>query len=163
MRVLLVTWTDDLKEKLSILNPELKYLVIVTDDVESAKKILEGIGLPQSLIQPFYVLKDCLKIFRYDYCICVENSWWSTSLSDKIKKYGVPQNKIISFCALNSPMNFLLERSLRYFREHATDFEIFATGISHVEKAIDVTKFKRKLFNFGRGSQDLYYNMRGGV
>ena len=41
MRVLLVTWTDQLFEKLSILNPELEYCAIVTDEVEPAKKILE--------------------------------------------------------------------------------------------------------------------------
>lgn len=37
---------------------------------------------------------------------------------------------------------------------------MFATGISLVEKCLDVTRFKLKLFNFGRGSQDLYYNFQ---
>ena len=70
------------------------------------------------------------------------------------------QDKILTFYALNSWDNFLLERSLRYFKEHAAEFEMFATGISYVEKCLDVTRFKRKLFNFGRGSQDLYYNFQ---
>ena len=73
MRVLLVTWSEHLFEKLSTLNPELEYCAIVTDYVESSKKILERVGLPQNLIQPLYDLKECVKDFHYDYCICAEN------------------------------------------------------------------------------------------
>lgn len=160
MRVLLVTNTNDLAKKLEILNPKLEYCAIVTDEVEPAKKILAHFGLPKNLIQPFHALKDCVKDFPCDYCLCVENWWWSLVLTNKAKKYGMPQDKLISFCALNSPINFLLERSLRYFKKNATEFEMFATGISHVEKALDVTRFNHKIFNFGRGSQDLYYNFQ---
>lgn len=160
MRVLLVTNTNDLAKKLKILNPKLECCAIVTDDVESAEKILSHFALPKNLIQPFHALKECVNDLSYDYCLCVENGWWDLALTNKSKKYGVSQDKLISFCALNSPVNFLLERSLRYFKEHASEFEIFATGISHVEKALDVTCFKYKTFNFGRGSQDLYYNFQ---
>ena len=160
MRILLVTTTNDLVKKLTILNPKLEYCAIVTDDVESAKKVLKNVGLSKNLIQPFYALKECIKDLRYDYCFCIENSWWDLAFTNKSKKYGVSQDKLISFCDLVSPVNFLLERSLRYFKKHAAEFEIFATGISHVEKALDVTCFKHKTFNFGRGSQDLYYNLQ---
>ena len=37
---------------------------------------------------------------------------------------------------------------------------MFATGISCTEVGLDVTRFKRKLFNFARSSQDLYYNFQ---
>ncbi len=160
MRVLLVTWTDQLLQNLSILNPELEYCAIVTDEVELAKKNFERAGLRTDLIHPLYELKECVKNFYYDYVLCIENGWWQTSLSDALKDYDAPQEKILNFCALLFTNNFLLERSFRYFKEHATEFEMFATGISYVEKCLDITKFKRKLFNFGRGSQDLYYNFQ---
>ena len=37
-------------------------------------------------------------------------------------------------------------------------YEIFSTGISYIRDAIDVTKFKKRIFNFGMGSQELYYD-----
>ena len=160
MRVLLVTWTDQLLQNLSILNSELEYCAIVTDEVEIAKKNFERANLRTDLLYSLYELKECVKNFYYDYILCVENGWWQTSLSDTLKDYDVPREKILNFCSLIFTNNFLLERSLRYFKEHAAEFEMFATGISYVEKCLDVTKFKRKLFNFGRGSQDLYYNFQ---
>lgn len=56
--------------------------------------------------------------------------------------------------------SFLLERSLRYYQNHWQEFEIFATGISYMAHAIDANLFKRKIFNFGRAAQDLYYNFQ---
>ena len=73
MRVLLVTWTDQLLQKLSILSPELEYCAIVVDEVEPAKKILERVGLSPNLIHPLYDLKECVKDFYYDCVMCVEN------------------------------------------------------------------------------------------
>lgn len=160
MRVLLVTWTDHLLQKLQILSPQLEYCAIVVDEVEPARKILERVNLPKSLLRPLHELKDCVRDFYYDYVICLENGWWGNTLASKVQEYDVPRNKILNFCATTSVHNFLLERSLRYFKEHAAEFEMFATGISYVEKALDITRFKRKLFNFGRGSQDLYYNFQ---
>ncbi len=156
MKILLVTWTEKLSDKLLFLNPELEYCAIVTDDVESAKKILEQVGLSPNLIYPFYDLKACLKNFYFDYLLCLDNGWEMKFLSFA-QECGVPKEKII---ALNFPLNdnFLVERSLRYFKEHAAEFEIFATGMSYAEVSLDVTQFKRPLFNFARSSQDLYYN-----
>lgn len=159
MRVLLVTWTDQLIQKLSVLNPELEYCAIVVDEVEPAKKILERVGLPKGLLYPFYELKECTRDFHFDYVLCLENWFDATALAKETGAYDVPKDKILNV-APNVANNFLLERSLRYFKEHAAGFEMFATGISYVEAGLDVTRFKRKLFNFGRGSQDLYYNFQ---
>ena len=73
MRILLVTWTDRLSDNLSLLNPELKYCAIAVDEVEPAKKILERVGLPQTLLKPLYELKDCVRDMYYDYVLCVED------------------------------------------------------------------------------------------
>ncbi|MBR4904697.1 MAG: hypothetical protein IKZ53_08490 [Selenomonadaceae bacterium] len=159
MRILLVTWTDQFLAKLQILNPELEYCAIVVDEVEPAKKILEQVGLSKELLYPFYELKECVKNFYYDYIVCLENYWDATALSTKLNEYEVQNNKILNV-APNVINNFLLERSLRYFKEHVAEFDMFATGISYVEAGLDVTRFKHKLFNFGRGSQDLYYNFK---
>ena len=158
MRIFLVTWSEQLLEKLSTLNSELEYCAIVVDEVEPAKKILERVGLPKSLIYPLYDLKECVKDFYYDYVLCVENSWGRDFLKI-VLEYNVPKNKIIGlnfFC--ND--NFLIERSLKYFEKHAAAFEMFATGLSYTEIGLDVTRFKKKLFNFARSSQDLYYNFQ---
>lgn len=158
MRILLVTWTEQLPAKLQILNPELECCAIVVDEVEPAKKTLEKIGLPNELLHPLYDLKECVKDFYYDYIICSENAWEKNFLLE-VQKYDVPRNKIIPLNCM-SYSDFWLERALRYYKEHATEFEMFATGISFTEKGLDVTQFKRKLFNFGHSSQDLYYNFQ---
>lgn len=158
MRVLLVTWTDQLLEKLSILNPELEYCAIVVDEVEPAKEILKRVGLPASLLHPMYELKECVNNFYYDYVLCVDNGWADDFLK-VIQDYDVPKNKCVGLNFLDNS-NFLVERSLRYFKEHASEFEMFATGMSYAEVGLDVTQFKRKLFNFARSSQDLYYNFQ---
>lgn len=159
MRVLLVTWTDQLLQKLSVLNPQLEYCAIVVDEVEPAKNILKRVGLPKELLYPLYELKECVRDFHFDYVLCVENGFDATALAKEVREYGAPKDKVLNI-APNVVNNFVLERSLRYFREHATEFELFATGISYVEAGLDVTRFNRKLFNFGRGSQDLYYNFQ---
>ena len=158
MRILLVTWTDQLSSKLQILNPELEYCAIVTDDVESAKKFCAQVGLSQNLVYPLYDLRECIKNFYYDYILCVDNGL-STDFPSFVQKCDVPKDKILAF-NFSSIENFLLERSLRYFKEHATKFEIFATGMSYAEVGLDVTQFKRPTFNFSRSSQDLYYNFQ---
>lgn len=159
MRVLLVTWTDQLLKKLSFLHPQLEYCAIVVDEVEPAKKILERVGLPKGLLYPLYELKECVRDFYFDYVLCVENGFDAIALAKEVREYGVPKEKVLNL-ALNVVNNFFVERSLRYFKEHAAEFELFATGISYVEAGLDVTRFNRKLFNFGRGSQDLYYNFQ---
>ena len=160
MRVLLVTWTEQLLQKLSILNPALEYCAIVVDDVEAAQKSFEKAGRSTDLLRPLYDLPECLRDFHYDYVLCVENGWWQIELVEEAKRCGAPPDKLLNFCSLNDVCNFLFERALRYFEEHAAEFEMIATGISYTEKCLDVTRFKRKLFNFGRGSQDLYYNLK---
>ena len=158
MRVLLVTWTDQLLEKLSTLSPELEYCAIVTDESEVARKLLEPFGFPKNLIYPLYDLKECVRDFYYDYVLCVGNGW-ERNLIMSVQKYGVPKDKIVGF-SLPYKTNFVLERNLRYFKEHAADFDMFATGISYFRGNLDVTYFKKKLFNFAIPSQDLYYNFQ---
>ena len=169
MKILLVTWTDKLLEKFLLLNPELKYCAIAVDEVKPAEKILECVGLPKTLLRSLYELKECVRDMYYDYILCVEDGE-ARNFSNMLRKYDVPKNKIIE---LNPTYDsFLIERSFRYFKEHATEFEMFATGMSYTERGLDITQFKRKLFNFARTSQDLYYNFltakfavlcRGGV
>lgn len=160
MRVLLVTWTDQLQQKLSILNPELEYCAIVVDEVEPAKEILKRVGLPATLLHPLYDLKECVRDFYYDYVLCVETGFYDEKIMTVLQKYDVSKDKFLSFANLNSPQNFALDRILRYFKEHAQEFEIFATGISYTQVCLDVTQFQRKLFNFGKSSQDLYYDFQ---
>ena len=157
MRVLIVSWTKNLLMNLAALNPGLEVSAIITDEVEVARKFLEPIDFPPNLIYPLCDLKDCVKDFYYDYIICAENPW-KNDFGDVLTAYDVPKEKIISFNA--SPGNFMIERSLRYFKEHAAEFDMFATGISYTQDGLDVTRFKRKLFNFARSSQDLYYNFQ---
>ena len=112
------------------------------------------------MLYPLYDLPECLRDFHYDYVLCVENGWWRTELVEEAKRCGAPPNKLLNFCKLNSFRNFFIERALKYFEEHAEEFELFATGISLIESGLDVTRFKQKLFNFGRSSQDLYYSFK---
>ncbi|MBR7024767.1 MAG: hypothetical protein IKI08_02000 [Selenomonadaceae bacterium] len=160
MRVLLVTWSDQLFEKLSVLNPELEYCAIVVDEVEPAKKILERVGLPQDLLYPMAELKNCVKKINYDYLLHVQDYFYNGKIMLELPKYGVPNNKVISFGTLTIEQNFKTEQTLRYFKEHVSEFEMFATGISEAFSGIDVTQFKRPLFNFAKPSQDLYYDFQ---
>ena len=160
MRVLLVTWTDQLLEKLSILNPELEYCAIVVDEVEPAKDILKRVGLPASLLYPLYDLKECVRDFFYDYVLCVETNTYDSKITDIVQNYDVPKEKLLNLAALLSVQNFKTEQVLRYYKEHAAEIEIFATGISYAEVGLDATQFKRKFFNLAKSSQDLYYDFQ---
>ena len=120
MRVLLVTWTDQLQQKLMFLNPEIEYCAIVTDEVEPAKEILKRIGLSQDLIYPLYDLKECVNNFYYDYVLCVDNDWGRAFL-ELLREYEVPTNKRVGLNLLSSN-NFIVERVLNYFEKHASEF-----------------------------------------
>ena len=157
MRVLFVAWTENILMNLAALNPGLEFRAIFTDEVEVARKNLAATNFPPDLIYPLYDLKECVKDFHYDYIICAENPW-KHDFEEVLTSYDVPKEKIFSFDA--SLGNFMIERSLRYFKEHVAEFDMFATGISCTEVGLDVTQFKRKLFNFARSSQDLYYNFQ---
>ena len=145
-------------EKLSTLNPELEYCAIVTDDVEQAQRILEQVGLSKDLVYPLYELKECVEEIYCDYVLCVGDGWQDDFLKT-VQEYDVPKEKILALNFLSRD-NFLIGRSLKYFEEHAAEFDMFATGLSYAEVGLDVTRFKRKLFNFARSSQDLYYNLQ---
>ena len=158
MVILLVTWTDQLLKKLSALNPQLEFCAIVVDDVESAQEILQRVGLPKDLLYPLYELKECTEELYYDYVLCADDGWGDDFLKI-VQDYDVPKEKILALNFLCRD-NFLVERSLHYFKEHAAEFDMFATGLSYAEVGLDVTRFKRKLFNFAHSSQDLYYNLQ---
>lgn len=159
MRVLLVTWIDKLAEKLAVFNPELDYCAIVVDDVESAKKISEQIGLPEELFHSMDDLKKCIETFDYDYVLCVQDKFYDVKVN-MLQKYDLPKEKVLSFAALPTVSNFQTKRRLTYFSEHSQEFEIFATGTSTAETSIDIREFKRKAVNFATSSQDLYYNLQ---
>ena len=158
MKLLLVTTANKLAEKLAVLSPELGYCAAVVDNVNSAKEIFAQVGLPQVPLYPMKTLKKRVETLEYDYVLLVQDKFYSLGIIRKLQSCGLPTDKLISFAQLPGRGNWQTERPLRYHREHAQDFEIFATGISTVEKGIDPEKFNGKLFNFGRGSQDLYYN-----
>lgn len=155
-----MTWTDRLLQKLWTLNPALEYCAIVVDEIEPAKKILERVGLSKTLLHPLYELKECVRDFFYDYIICVETDFYDEKLTNLINTYDVPKEKLVNFADFSSAGNFHTERNLRYFKAHAAEFEMFATGISYTQYGLNVTQFKRKAFNFGKSSQDLYYDFQ---
>lgn len=159
MKVLLVTWIDKLKEKLEALSPELEYCAIVVDNVEPAKEVLEQVGLSQELIHPLDELKACADSLSYDYALCIQDRFYDSKIS-RLYNSGLPTEKVVGFAALPGTANWQTERQLRYYREHFQEFEIFATGTSTVETAIDVKQFKRKAINFATSSQDFYYNFQ---
>ena len=160
MRVLLATLTDQLLEKLSVLNPELEYCAVVVDEVEPAKKILERTGLSKDLLFPMTELKACAEGFSYDYALCVQKHFYDKTIISELQKYDVPKDKIMSFAYLPSAINFQVEKALRYYQEHSQEIQTFATGISHAAHGLDVTQFKRKTFNLAKPSQDLYYDFK---
>ena len=160
MRVLLITITDELAGKLAVLNPELEYCAVVTNEVESAKEILASVGLSQVPIYSMRQLETCVKNSDYDYVLRVQSKVYGEKILDRLLKYGVPANKILSFASLTSRLNFNVKRTLSYYKEHSQDFEMFATGISTACMGINPRFFKRKLFNFAKPSQDLYYDFK---
>ena len=159
MRVLLVTWIEQLLKKLSAFNPELEYCAIVVDEVEPAKEILSSVGLSHDLLRSMSELKTCLKNFEYDYILCLQDKPYDGTIN-VFKKYKVPTEKLMSFANLQGKSNFQTERHLRYYREHSKEFGIFATGTSTTEAGIDIRRFKYKGINFATSSQDLYYNLQ---
>jgi len=160
MRILLVTLTDVLPYALTqVLNPANDYCAIVVDEPDIAKKNLINEPQPLDKIYPFYELKECIKNNYYDAVLFMcEHPIWHTII-EQIRAYGVPGNKFlnvsISYSTRHRP--FLLERALRYYKEHAAEFEMFATGGCYTELGLDNTKFRYKLFNVGKGNQDLYF------
>ena len=141
------------------MNHKLEYCAIVVDEIEPTKDILENVGLSQVPLYPIDNIKECIEKLQYDYILCVQG-WGGMKLATSVRKYASPATKVLCFSGLVENYNFLLERSRRYFKEHAAEFEIFSTGISNVATGIEPSQFERKLFNFGRGSQDLYYNFQ---
>ena len=155
MNVLLVTTANNLAEKLNALNPELEYAAIVTDDIETAKKTLAQVGLDKCFVSSMDELIRCVEYLWYDYIICVQDYFYDQQIN---RLEGLPVEKIICFAELQTEKNFQTERVLRYYQEHVQDFEMFATGISYIWDGLDITQFKRKLLNFAKQSQDLYYD-----
>lgn len=160
MKILLVTSAKKLEEKFAALNPELEYCAIVTDDVKSAKKFLESTGLSEVPLYPMKNLKKCLENLDYDYIVPVQEQIYSAEIMQELSKYNAPKRKVISFAALNHEINFMTECRLRYYKEHAQEFEIFVTGISGAYYGVDVSQFKRKTINLAKPSQDLYYDFQ---
>ena len=153
MRVLLMTFSELLPFALTqVLNPKLEYCAIVVDEPDQSKKILANTPLEKAVF-PFYELKECVENFHYDCAISISLGW-----DNLTKKYGIPKNKFVNLLSIHTYDNFLMEKALRYYREHSTEFKLIATGMSYTECAIISKQFKDKLFNFGRGTQDLYYD-----
>ena len=170
MKILIATLSDMLPSLLDkVLSPEVKFSAVVVDNVESAKKLL-----PSKKIFPLYDLKECVTKLDYDLVVCITPlRIYSQSLQKQVLKFGLPTNKIVSFVIINDfdedflsntfpryrmSDPFLLERSLRYYKKHSSEFEIFATGMSYTAYGLDTSKFKHKLFNFAGSSEDIYYD-----
>ena len=160
MRILLVTLSDILPFALTqVLNPELEYCAIVVDEPDISKKMFKDYPQITNVIFPFHELKECIENFYYDIAVCISSSRLRYDvLPNELKHYGLDANKIISLQDIHTDANFSIEKSLRYYKEHVAEFEMFAIGMSYTELSIIPKLFKRKLFNFGRGSQDLYYD-----
>lgn len=157
MSVLIVTYAKTLPDSLANLNPEIEYAAIVVDNVESAKKNLAQVGLSKNFVCPMEELTNCIEYLWYDYIFCL-GIGWGDKLLQLVQEYGAPKDKIVGINFRNGV--FLTERSHRYFKEHCAEFDMFATGISYAETGLNVDCFKRKIFNFARSSQDLYYNFQ---
>lgn len=162
MRILLVTLHENFPYALlNVLNPANEFCAIVTDEVEPAKNFCEKVGLNKNLIFQMYELKECIKNFYYDYAILFSDGRLTFGdFPDEMRNYGLPKNKFVHIAITNVTEHnpFILETGLRYFEEHSAEVEMFATGMSYTAFCLDTTKFKYKLFNFARASQDLYYD-----
>ena len=157
MKILLLTFSGFLPVAFKdVLNTKNEYSPIVVEDVEAARKFLSQFNYPENLIYPIYELKECAENFYFDVCISIT----PYGVLDRYARKYIPKNKFVNLVQIETPQNFLLERALRYYQMHANDFEIFSTGMSYVECGINPKYFKRKLFNFGRGTQDLYYDYK---
>lgn len=159
MRILLITLTDVLPYAfMKVLNPGNDYCAIVVDDDEKAKKMLENVPQLKEKIFPFYELPECIENFYYDFVLCICDGRFFWNIHNRVSKCGLPRTKF--FHVFVGTSNFDIEKTLRYYKEHAAEFKMFATGISYTSVALDVDKFKHKLFNFAVSSQDLYYDYK---
>lgn len=156
----MVTLTETLTYALTqVLSPELEYCAIVVDEPDIAKKNLTNESLRDKIF-PLYELKECIQNNDYDaFLFMFAHPVWYI-LIEQIREYGVHSNKCINIHLSYSTKEtaFLLDKNLRYYKEHAAEFEMFATGGCYAELSLDNTKFRYKLFNLGNGSQDLYYD-----
>ena len=142
-----------------VLNPENDYCAIVVDKPEDTKKIVAQHNLSEELIYPLYDLKECISKLQFDYLLFLSDQRSAcSSLKNQFRNYGLPKEKVIDVICVNSDLHFRMKRAMQYYKEHSAEFEMFATGLCYAEIGLDVNQFKRKLFNFGRGSQDLYYD-----
>ena len=162
MRVLLVTLTDLLPFVLTnVLNPALDYCAIVVDEPDPAKKMLTNVPPLRDKIFPFYELKECIENYHYDFLIYTPTDYSNRgTFANAINKYKPDKNKVLELFQINVPENFLVERALRYYGQHAKEFEMVSIGMSYLQDAIVPKLFKKKLFNFGIASQDLYYDYK---
>ena len=160
MRVLLMTLTETLPYSLTqVFSPELEYCAIVVDEPDIAKKKLANEPIRDKIF-PLYELKECIQNNDYDaFLFMFAHPVWYT-LIEQIREYGVQSNKCINIHLSYSTKerHFLLDKNLRYYKEHAAEFEMFATGGCYAKLSLDNTKFRYKLFNLGNGTQDLYYD-----
>ena len=160
MRILLVTMTDLLPVSLThVLNSALDYCAIVVDEPAIAKNMLKNVPPLRDKIFPFYELKECLEDNYFDFVLFISDGRSSWNIDEKFIKYGLPREKVFNLNISHGvTRNHILEKTLRCYKEHAKEFEMFATGTSIIAVGLDANKFKYKLFNFGRTSQDLYYD-----
>ena len=161
MRVLLVTLSQVLPiVKNNILNPELDYCAIVVDDTELAKDFIRSIGGDENIIYPFYELNECINNFYYNFVLCFSDTVITNQVARNFKDCNLPKNKLVHlyYCE-NGENPFIIKRNLHYLREHANEFDMFATGASTASVGLDNTQFiNHKLFNSSRSAEDLYYN-----
>ena len=163
MKILLATTVNSLAKKFAVLSPELEYCAIVVDEVKTAEKILEQFNLSNVPLYPMEKLETCVESLDYDYLLYIQNLNGTEDLkiTRKIEKCNFPKCKFLNFSFLQKIMvNFKTDHLLKCFKEHYQEFEMFATGISHAATGIDTSKFKRKLINFAKPSQDLYYDFQ---
>ena len=157
MRVLLVTAHEFLPFAVTqVLNARNEYCAVVVDEVEPARKFLSQFNYSAENVSPLYELPECVENFFYDCIICMTKG----KLLDEIKRCGVPKNKLVTLFGFNTAENFLLDRGLRYYQKNFSDFEMFASGMSYSELGLLPKIFTRKLFNFSRPSQDLYFDFQ---
>ena len=161
MKVILITLSDILPTVIThILSPELEYSAIVVDEIEPAKNFMKNSNRSENLIHAFVNLKECVEGFHYDCIICFSDERLVWNVSDAFKYHGVPKNKLVHlFFAMSVNNPFILERNIRYFKEHAAEFDMISLGASTISVGLDATQFENhKLFNFGRSGNDLYYD-----
>ena len=160
MKILLVTFADMLQPLFKYcLKPELKYCAIVVDNIEHTKKFITDLNLPENIIYPYYDDEECIENLQYDLILCVTNTTAINLLPQQVRKYCSPKNKFLQL-TLSDDANhlFLVKRTLNYFKLHANNFEMFATGMSYFSHGLDTSRFEKNLFNFAKASQDLYYD-----